>query len=89
MSSPSPTTNYPRYRSPYGPKYFFQPQVAGITTKTALRTGVKAGMFGGVALFAVIYFASGIPRVRKDILQKVPVVGKYFVTEIPASDNPF
>jgi hypothetical protein len=26
-------------------------------------------MFGGVALFAVIFYASGIPRIQKDILQ--------------------
>jgi hypothetical protein len=26
-------------------------------------------MFGGVALFAVIFFASGMPRIQEDILQ--------------------
>jgi hypothetical protein len=26
-------------------------------------------MFGGVALFAVIFFASGMPRIKEDILQ--------------------
>jgi hypothetical protein len=31
-------------------------------------SGVNAGLFGGVALFAVIFFASGIPRIQKDIL---------------------
>lgn len=32
-------------------------------------SGVKAGMFGGVALFAVIFLASGIPRIQDDILK--------------------
>ena len=32
-------------------------------------SGLKAGAFGGVALFAVIFYASGIPRVQKDVLQ--------------------
>lgn len=32
-------------------------------------SGVKTGYFGAVGLFAVIYYASGIPRVQKDILQ--------------------
>ncbi|KAJ4388261.1 glucosyltransferase [Neurospora sp. IMI 360204] len=46
--------------------------------------------WGGVALFAVIYYASGIPRVQRDLLQHIPYIGKkYFVKEIPASDNPF
>ncbi|KAL2129632.1 hypothetical protein VTI74DRAFT_7513 [Chaetomium olivicolor] len=80
---------YPTYKSPYGPKYYYQSHIAGITQKTLINTGVKAGMFGGVALFAVIFYASGIPRIQKDILQKVPFIGKRFIHEIPASDNPF
>lgn len=50
-------------------------------------SGFKSGAFGGVALFAVIFYASGIPRVQRDILQKIPFVGSYFIKEIPASDN--
>ncbi|KAI1426400.1 ubiquinol-cytochrome-c reductase complex subunit-domain-containing protein [Xylaria sp. FL1777] len=80
---------FPSYKSPYGPKYHYQPHVAGITMKQFAQFGVKAGAFGGVALFAVIFFASGIPRVQKDILQKIPVLGDHFIKEIPASDNPF
>lgn len=32
-------------------------------------SGTKAAGLGGVALFAVIFYASGIPRVQRDILQ--------------------
>ncbi|KAI0379320.1 ubiquinol-cytochrome-c reductase complex subunit-domain-containing protein [Hypomontagnella monticulosa] len=81
--------SYPSYKSPYGPKYHYQPNVAGFTLKQATGLGFKAGAFGGVALFAVIYYASGIPRVKRDILQKIPFIGGYFIKEIPASDNPF
>ncbi|KAI1334437.1 ubiquinol-cytochrome-c reductase complex subunit-domain-containing protein [Xylariaceae sp. FL0016] len=80
---------YPNYKSPYGPKYHYQPNVAGFTLKQATGVGFKAGAMGGVALFAVIYYASGIPRVKRDILQKVPFIGGYFINEVPASDNPF
>ncbi|KAI0132873.1 ubiquinol-cytochrome-c reductase complex subunit-domain-containing protein [Xylariales sp. AK1849] len=52
-------------------------------------SGFKAGAFGGVALFAVIFYASGIPRVQRDILQKVPGLSSFFVKDVPASDNPF
>ncbi|KAL2171507.1 hypothetical protein VTG60DRAFT_2675 [Thermothelomyces hinnuleus] len=79
----------PQYKSPYGPKYFYQSHVAGITTKTLVRTGLKSGLYGGVALFTVIFFASGIPRIQQDILQKVPIIGKRFVREIHPADNPF
>ena len=47
------------------------------------------------ALFAVaagtglMLFFDEVPRVRKDILQKVPIVGSYFFRETPPEDNPF
>ncbi|EOO01122.1 putative 3-hydroxybutyryl- dehydrogenase protein [Phaeoacremonium minimum UCRPA7] len=84
-----PAARWPEYKSPYGPKYEFQPNVMGVTGKQLFGLGARSAAFGGVALFAVIFYASGIPRVQKDILQKVPVIGGYFVNEIPASDNPF
>ncbi|KAL2121391.1 hypothetical protein VTJ04DRAFT_5418 [Mycothermus thermophilus] len=85
----SPTLARRAYQSPHGPKYYFQTQVAGITTQTLIKTGIKTGLFGGVGLFTLIYFASGLPRVRQDILQKLPLIGDKFKKEIPASDNPF
>ncbi|KAJ4422933.1 glucosyltransferase [Gnomoniopsis sp. IMI 355080] len=78
---------YPQYKSPYGPKYNFQPHIAGMTGKQAIWLGMKAAGFGGVALFGVIYFASGIPRLQRDVLQKIPFIGNYFVNEIPPEDN--
>ncbi|KUI68633.1 Cytochrome b-c1 complex subunit 10 [Cytospora mali] len=80
---------YPQYRSPYAPKYGYQPHLAGFTGKQAFTLGVKTAGFGGVALFAVIFYASGIPKVQRDVLQKVPFVGSYFINEIPPEDNPF
>ncbi|KAH8912305.1 hypothetical protein BR93DRAFT_922274 [Coniochaeta sp. PMI_546] len=79
----------PTYKSPYGPKYQYRPNVAGITFKQLAQFGLKTSYFGAVGLFAVVYYASGIPRVQKDILQKLPFIGNHFVHEIPASDNPF
>ncbi|KAK4134672.1 hypothetical protein BT67DRAFT_339580, partial [Trichocladium antarcticum] len=78
---------FPAYKSPYGPKYFYQTQVAGITARTLVNAGVKAGMFGGVALFAVIFYASGIPRIQEDILMKIPFLSKQYVKEIHPADN--
>ncbi|KAJ9138265.1 hypothetical protein NKR19_g7915 [Coniochaeta hoffmannii] len=79
----------PQYKSPYGPKYHYQPNVAGVTFKQLAKFGLKTSYFGAVGLFAVIYYASGVPRVQKDILQKLPFIGDRFVHTIPASDNPF
>ncbi len=58
-----------------------------LLTPAAAPRGIKFGLFGGVALFGVIFYASGIPRVQRDVLQKVPFIGGHFVHTIPASDN--
>ncbi|KAI8629341.1 ubiquinol-cytochrome-c reductase complex subunit-domain-containing protein [Xylariaceae sp. FL1651] len=79
----------PAYKSPFGPKYHYQPNIAGLTPKQLATLGFRAGAYGGVALFAVIYYASGIPKVKKDILQKIPLLGTYYTEEVIASDNPF
>ncbi|KAJ8112848.1 hypothetical protein ONZ43_g5292 [Nemania bipapillata] len=89
FQSPILRAQYPAYKSPYGPKYQYQPHVAGWSAKQLTGLGIKSGAFGGVALFAVIFFASGIPRVKQDILQKIPFIGDSFIKVIPASDNPF
>ncbi|KAI8946834.1 ubiquinol-cytochrome-c reductase complex subunit-domain-containing protein [Xylaria longipes] len=89
FQSPVLRAQLPSYKSPYGPKYHYQPHVAGWSIKQLTGLGVKLGGFGGVALFAVIFFASGIPKVQRDILQKIPVIGDHYIKEIPASDNPF
>jgi len=44
------------------------------------------GVAGGI--FALFFFAD-IPKVRKDIMQKMPFIGDHFVREIPPEDNPF
>ncbi|KAL1862017.1 GABA/polyamine transporter [Paecilomyces lecythidis] len=44
--------------------------------------GVSAGIFA-------LFFFGEVPRVRNDILQKVPVLGEYFDRSIPPEDNPF
>ncbi|TQS38095.1 hypothetical protein Golomagni_01408 [Golovinomyces magnicellulatus] len=45
------------------------------------------GAFGGVAGFFALFFFGDVPRVRKDIYEKIPVFGHYFEKKIPPSDN--
>jgi Ubiquinol-cytochrome-c reductase complex subunit (QCR10) len=49
--------------------------------------GMTLAGFGGVAGFFAVFFFSDIPRVRKDIVQKIPIIGPHYIREIPASDN--
>ncbi|TFB00466.1 hypothetical protein CCMA1212_007715 [Trichoderma ghanense] len=85
-----PPTRFRDYRSPYGPKYSFQPHYRGISLQTALRYGLRTATIGGGLGVALLLFASSLPRVRADILSKIPVVGKAFEKKEPhPADNPF
>jgi hypothetical protein len=64
-------------------------QNRGATDVSFQYSGTTAGAFAGVAgIFALFFFAE-VPRVRIDIMQKIPILGNYFVKEIPPEDNPF
>ncbi|KAH8775100.1 ubiquinol-cytochrome-c reductase complex subunit-domain-containing protein [Hyaloscypha finlandica] len=86
---PKVQPKYQTYKSPYGPKYTVQNNLRGWTFKSVSRLGMTLAGFGGVAGFFAVYFFSDVPRVRKDIWQKVPIIGQHYVKEVPASDNPF
>lgn len=47
------------------------------------------GFWGGSALVGVLFFADSIPRLQRDIFQKLPIVGCAYDRSIPASDSPF
>ncbi|MCJ1255513.1 hypothetical protein MMC24_003329 [Lignoscripta atroalba] len=81
--------DYQTYKSPYGPNYKVQPNFHGISYGRALKFGITAGSFGAVAGIFALFFFSDVPKVRKDIMQRMPVIGDYFIREIPPSDNPF
>ncbi|KIW25564.1 uncharacterized protein PV07_08731 [Cladophialophora immunda] len=50
--------------------------------------GYIASGFGVVAgVFAVFSFGE-VPCMRQDILSKLPVVGNYWIREVPPEDNP-
>ncbi|QLI65600.1 uncharacterized protein G6M90_00g019110 [Metarhizium brunneum] len=94
------------FKSAYGPKYVpdvsndadldegteykFQPNINGWNQTSLLRTGVRSASFGGAAVVGLLLYVSGIPRVQRDVLQKIPFVGSYFVQpEVHPQDNPF
>lgn len=65
------------------------PNIMGLTPGKIFRYSAIASGYGVAAGVFVLFFFGDIPRVRKDILQKLPVFGDYFVREIPPEDNPF
>lgn len=48
-----------------------------------------AAAFGGSGLFFLLFFFNDVPRVREDILMKLPGIGEYFHKETPPEDDPF
>ncbi|KAH7392925.1 ubiquinol-cytochrome-c reductase complex subunit-domain-containing protein [Pyrenochaeta sp. MPI-SDFR-AT-0127] len=80
---------YKAYRSPFGPQYTIARNYHGITARTLVKAGVLAGGFGGVAGFFALFFFAEVPKVRDDIMKKIPVLGDYYVNEIAPEDNPF
>ncbi|KAF2271939.1 uncharacterized protein EI97DRAFT_407323 [Westerdykella ornata] len=80
---------YAAYKSPFAPAYKTAPHWHGITLKTAVKYGTLLGGFGGVAgIFALFFFAE-VPRVRDDIILKIPFLEPFFKKEIAPEDNPF
>ncbi|KAL5614824.1 uncharacterized protein BROUX77_000661 [Berkeleyomyces rouxiae] len=77
------------FRSSFGPKYQYQPSVLGLNATQLTRLGLRSGLYGAAAGVAVIFYASGIPRVQDDILKKIPFFGGFFGKEIHPADNPF
>jgi len=84
---PQPT--YETYKSPYGPKTKHVPNLMGLSPVKAYRYGTIAAGFGISAGIFALFFFGEVPKVRKDILSKMPVIGEYFIHEIPPEDNPF
>ncbi|KAF1990084.1 hypothetical protein K402DRAFT_418170 [Aulographum hederae CBS 113979] len=77
------------YKSPHGPAYKIATHVGGLDLTQGIRYGTTAATFGVVALIGLLTFFAEIPTVSRDIMQKIPILGPYFVNEIPPEDNPF
>ncbi|RDA89660.1 hypothetical protein CP533_3905 [Ophiocordyceps camponoti-saundersi (nom. inval.)] len=89
MASPI-TSRAPSFKSAYGPKYQHQPNIHGWNKTAVMRICLRTGMYGGAAGVAALLFVSGIPRVRTDIMERIPFVGHFFVKEpVNPADNPF
>ncbi|PGH27042.1 hypothetical protein AJ80_01227 [Polytolypa hystricis UAMH7299] len=59
----------------------------GLTIPTVMKySGLATGFGVSLGLFAVFFFGE-VPRVREDILMKVPVIGNYWERSIPEQDN--
>ncbi|KAF2723185.1 hypothetical protein K431DRAFT_243804 [Polychaeton citri CBS 116435] len=81
--------SYETFKSQYGPKYKVAPNFHGISAGRAVRFGITASGFGVVAGAVALFFLNDVPRVRHDILEKVPFIGGFYHKEVAPEDNPF
>ncbi|SPN99914.1 related to alpha-1,2 glucosyltransferase, potassium channel regulator [Cephalotrichum gorgonifer] len=77
----SPTPRLGSYKSVYGPKYHYQTHLFGRSVKQLTRTGFYTAKFGGAAVVGLLLYVSGIPKVQKDVLSPLPIIG-------PLTDKP-
>lgn len=55
----------------------------------ALRYGWIASGFGVAAGVFALFFFDEVPKVRNDIVTKIPYIGDHYVREVAPEDNPF
>ena len=58
-------------------------------TNIAFYSGTMAAGFGVAAGTFAIMFFDAVPKVKEDILKKVPFLASFYTTEIAPEDNPF
>ncbi|KAJ5542345.1 Cytochrome b-c1 complex subunit 10 [Penicillium sp. DV-2018c] len=75
--------------SAFAPKYYIPRTAAGMTLPTAMHYGYTAAGFGVAVGFGALFLFGEVPRVRNDILRKLPFLDTYYDRTIPAEDNPF
>ena len=61
----------------------------GLSYPKAIAYGTVFAGFGVSAGIFALFFFGEVPKVRNDILVKIPVIGDYWVREVPPEDNPF
>ncbi|EMF15412.1 uncharacterized protein SEPMUDRAFT_80090 [Sphaerulina musiva SO2202] len=80
---------YDNYKSPHGPQYKIKPHVFGMDAgKGYYYASIAAGFGVAAGTFAIMFFDS-VPKVKEDILKKVPFIASFYTTEIAPEDNPF
>ncbi|EAW13928.1 cytochrome b-c1 complex subunit 10 [Aspergillus clavatus NRRL 1] len=69
--------------------YYVPPHIQGLNVSTATKYATIASAFGVSAGVFALFFFGEVPRVRNDLLRKVPFLDEYYDRSIPAEDNPF
>ncbi|KIV98935.1 uncharacterized protein PV09_09321 [Verruconis gallopava] len=77
------------FKSRFAPSYKPGPHFLGITPSAVMRWAPTAGYFGAATGIFLFFFFAEIPRVSKDIGEKLPIIGPWFHKEIAPEDNPF
>ncbi|KAK9479556.1 cytochrome b-c1 complex subunit 10 [Lipomyces japonicus] len=69
--------------------YKYTPNFLGFNAKLIARWSPVLAVWGGAAGIGALFLLEPIPRVRNDILKKIPVLGNYWERPIDPNDSPF
>ncbi|OQE81714.1 hypothetical protein PENNAL_c0039G02466 [Penicillium nalgiovense] len=70
-------------------RYYVPRTAAGMTLGTAVQLGSLAAGFGVAVGSGALFLFGEVPRVRNDILRKLPFLDTYYDRSIAPEDNPF
>ncbi|KAI9223843.1 cytochrome b-c1 complex subunit 10 [Blastocladiella britannica] len=60
--------------------------VAGFGVKRLAQWSPTVAVWGGVAGVGLLYFAEKIPKIRRDLLQNIPIIGGHWRALVEAAD---
>lgn len=66
-----------------------QPHLGFLTVERLVLWSPSLMMWGATATIGALLFAEGIPKVRRDILERLPAVGEYWDRPVDPHDSPF
>ncbi|KAK5115145.1 hypothetical protein LTR62_001842 [Meristemomyces frigidus] len=81
--------DYQSFKSKFGPDYKIGQHIGGFNIPLVTRLATIGGGMGVAAGIFALFFFDGVPRVQRDILQKIPFIGEFYKHEVPPEDNPF
>ncbi|QIX02504.1 hypothetical protein AMS68_008021 [Peltaster fructicola] len=81
---------YQQFRSRYGPNVKQAKYKLGQYDVSYLRRIAPIAVgFGAAAGVFAVFFLNAVPRLQRDVLSKIPLIGGFFTHEIAPEDNPF
>lgn len=68
---------------------YSQRSAAQVSKELTRRWAPSLALWGAGAGIMALYVLSATPKIKRELLVKIPVLGSYYEDKVPASDKPF